>query len=246
MKRAIVWSCVWVACAVAFGVGLAVVRGPEVAGEFAAAYLLEKSLSIDNVFMFYVVFAALAIPVDKQARVLRWGIAGALVFRLAFIAAGASVLHAWHQVTYVFGGILVVAALAMLRDSDKTEPPKVLGWLKQRWPKSPLLVALVAIELADLIFAIDSVPAGFSVTDDVFVMFAANAFALLGLRSLYIVLIGTLRSVRYLQYGLAAILAFAGGKLLVAPWWTISPLASVLVIFGCLGVTVVASKLRRT
>lgn len=243
IKQALAWSALWIALAVFFGIGLAVVRGNEIAGEFAAAYLLEKTLSIDNVFMFFVVFAALAIPTAEQAKILRWGIGGALVMRLGFILAGAELITRWHSITYVFGAILVLLALGMLRkQSEGASPPRLLGWLKGRM--RPALAALVTIELVDLMFAIDSVPAGFSVTEDWTVLFAANAFAILGLRSLYVVLVAGLKRIRYLHYGLAGILGFAGAKLLAAPWISISPLASVAIIAGTLVVTILAGRIR--
>jgi tellurite resistance protein TerC len=258
-RSALVWSAVWVAAAVIFGGFVAVVFGAPAAEQFFAAYLLEKSLSVDNLFLFVVIFGALNIPSTEQRRVLTWGIMGALVTRGVFIALGAAVLHRWHEVTYVFGAILVVTAIKMLRDTSDAGS-RLLPWLERhlpwtserdghhfvvrragRWVGTPLLVALLAIELTDVVFALDSIPAAFAVSDETFIVYSSNVFAVLGLRALYVVLVGALSKLRYLKYGLAAVIAFAGGKMLAAPWIALTPLASVLVIAAVLAVAVIAS-----
>ena len=260
-RRAVVWSVVWVAAAVAFGVFVGLYFGAETAEQYFAAYLLEKSLSVDNLFLFLVVFTALGIPASEQRRVLTWGIIGALVTRGVFIALGAAVLHRWHEITYVFGAILVFTAFKMLR-SGGGEPGRLLGWLERhlpwtrersghhfvvrrggRWLATPLLIALVAIELTDVMFALDSIPAAFAVSEDPFVIYSSNVFAVLGLRALYVVLLDAISQLRYLKYGLAAVIAFAGAKMLVAPWLAISPLMSVAVIALVIGAAAVASVL---
>src|SRR6185295_6459824 len=186
--RALVWSIVWIAAAVVFGGFVAMYFGSSVAEQYFAAYLLEKSLSVDNLFLFVVVFAALGIPRDEQRRVLTWGIIGALVTRGVFIALGAAMLQRWHEITYVFGAILVITALKMLRESDG-EQSRLLGWLERRlpwtrerhghrfvvktggrWLATPLLVALIAIEATDVVFALDSIPAAFAVSEEPFVI----------------------------------------------------------------------------
>lgn len=258
-RRAAVWSIVWVAAAVVFGIFVAIYFGSTAAEQYFAAYLLEKSLSVDNLFLFVVVFAALKIPAAEQRRVLTWGIIGALVTRGVFIAVGAAALHRWHEITYVFGAILVITAIKMLRHDDD-EDSKLLRWLERKlpwtretqghhfvvkragkWLATPLLVALLAIELTDVVFALDSIPAAFAVSEDPFVIYSSNVFAVLGLRALYIVLVGAIAELRYLRYGLSAVLAFAGGKMLVAPWVHVPPLLSVLVIAVMIGIAVVAS-----
>jgi tellurite resistance protein TerC len=257
--RALVWSIGWIAAAVVFGVFVAAYFGSEVAEQYFAAYLLEKSLSVDNLFLFVVIFGALGIPRDEQRRVLTWGIIGALVTRGLFIALGSAVLHRWHEVTYVFGAILVVTAFKMLRKNDGGSS-KLLPWLERhlpwtrersghhfvvrragRWLATPLLVALLAIELTDVVFAVDSIPAAFAVSEEPFVVYSSNVFAVLGLRALYVVLVGALTDLKYLHYGLAAVLAFAGGKMLAASWVVITPIVSVAVIAGMIGAAVVAS-----
>ena len=260
-RRALVWSAVWVAVSVVFGVFVAVWFGAEAAEQYFAAYLLEKSLSVDNLFLFVVVFAALGIPHAEQRRVLTWGIIGALVTRGVFIALGAAMLHRWHEITYVFGAILVFTAFKMLR-SGEGGPNRLLGWLERhlpwtrersghhfvvrrggRWLATPLLVALVAIELTDVMFALDSIPAAFAVSEEPFVIYSSNVFAVLGLRALYAVLLDAISQLRYLKYGLSAVIAFAGAKMLAAPWVTISPLMSVAVIGLVIGAAAVASVL---
>jgi tellurite resistance protein TerC len=267
-RRALVWSVVWIGAAVGFGGLVAAWFGAAAAEQFFAAYLLEKSLSVDNLFLFVVVFGALGIPPAEQRRVLTWGILGALVTRGVFIALGAAILHRWHEITYVFGAILVVTALKMLWGGDAT-PGRLLGWLERylpwtrersghhfvvrragRWLATPLLVALLAIELTDVVFALDSIPAAFAVSDEPFVIYSSNLFAVLGLRALYVVLVGALVQLRYLKYGLSAVLAFAGAKMLAAPWIAITPIVSVAVIAGVIGAaagaSVFASRRERT
>jgi tellurite resistance protein TerC len=257
--RALVWSVVWIAAAVVFGGLVAMWFGAAAAEQYFAAYLLEKSLSVDNLFVFVVIFGALGIPENEQRRVLTWGIIGALVTRALFIALGAAMLHRWHEITYVFGAILVVTALKMLRGGEGGSE-RMLGWLERhlpwtrersghrfvvktggRWLATPLLVALLAIELTDVMFALDSIPAAFAVSEEPFVVYSSNVFAVLGLRALYVVLLGALARLRYLKYGLSVVLAFAGVKLLAARWLTISPPMSVAVIAVMIGVAVVAS-----
>ena len=261
-KRALVWTLVWVAVSLAFNAFVAVWFGLEAAEEFLAAYLLEKSLSVDNLFVFLLVFGALSIPVTEQRRVLTWGILGAILSRGVLIFAGAAAVQRWHALTYVFGGLLVFAAFKLLRAEEKPsdEPSAVIIWLEKhlRWTRTlhghrffvkidgkrvatPLFIALLAIEATDIVFAIDSVPAAFAVTTEPFIIYSSNLLAILGLRALYVVLAGALADLRYLRFGLAAVLGFAGAKLLVASWIKIPPLISVGVIAACITVSVIAS-----
>ena len=259
-RRALAWSAAWIGVAISFGVFVTLRFGGTAGEQWFAAYLLEKSLSIDNLFLFVVVFGALAIPRAEQRRVLTWGILGALVTRALFIITGTEALERWHWITYVFGGILIVTALKLLRPTDHTQKPKSLGWISRWLPSTPnlhghhfiarvdgkrvatpLLVAVIAIELADILFALDSIPAAFAVTEDRFILYSSNVFAILGLRALYVVLEHALERLHYLKYGLVLVLGFAGGKLLAAPWIHISPLVSVGVIAVVIGAVVVAS-----
>ena len=260
-RRALAWSLAWIAVALAFNAFVAIRFGLAAGEEFLAAYLLEKSLSVDNLFVFMLVFASLQIPVAHQRRVLTWGIAGAIVTRGAFIFIGAAAVKEWHALLYVFGGILLVAAFKLLREPATAETEnRALVWLERhlRWTRklhghhfvtridgrlvaTPLLLALIAIEATDIVFAIDSVPAAFAVTEEPFLIYSSNLLAILGLRALYIVLAGALADLRYLRFGLSAVLAFAGGKLLLSNWFHVPPIVSVSVIAGCIGVAVVAS-----
>jgi tellurite resistance protein TerC len=263
-KRALAWSLGWIAVALLFNLFVAIQFGLPAGEQFLAAYLLEKSLSVDNLFVFLLVFGALGIPATEQRRVLTWGIAGAVVSRGLLIFVGAAAVQQWHSLLYVFGAILIIAALKLLREPTPEGESRLLGWLERhvRWTRklhghafvtriggkltaTPLLVALIAIELTDIVFAIDSVPAAFAVTEEPFLIYSSNLFAILGLRALYVVLAGALAELRYLRYGLAAVLAFAGGKLLVSSWIVMAPLVSVLVIAILIGVPVVASLVVR-
>jgi tellurite resistance protein TerC len=263
-KRALVWTLIWVAVSLAFNLFVALWFGWTAGEEFLAAYLLEKSLSVDNLFVFLLVFGALSIPATEQRRVLTWGILGAIISRGVLIFAGAAAVQRWHALTYVFGGLLVIAAFKLLRSGEEKpvdeEPSAVVKWLqkKLRWTKqlhghhffvkidgkrfaTPLFIALLAIEATDIVFAIDSVPAAFAVTNEPFIIYSSNLLAILGLRALYIVLAGALAGLRYLKYGLAAVLGFAGAKLLLASWIKIPPLVSVGIIVVCITLSVIAS-----
>jgi tellurite resistance protein TerC len=235
--RALIASGGWIAVSVAFGIALGVAQGSVIAQQYFAGYVLEKALSVDNVFVFVVLFGALAVPLRYQHRVLYYGVVGALALRAGFIAAGAALLDQFSWVLYVFGGVLLVAGLRMLRPG-KVNPDRNLAMRAVRrvlpvtdsfrgdrfvvrehgrvWA-TPLLVALVAIESTDVVFATDSIPAVFGVTQDPFVVFTSNAFAVLGLRSLYFVFARAADRFEYLRYGLALLLVFIGLKFLVAP-----------------------------
>ncbi len=261
-KRALVWTLVWVSVSLVFNLFVVVWFGWSAGEEFLAAYLLEKSLSVDNLFVFLLVFGALSIPATEQRRVLTWGILGAILSRGVLIFAGAAAVQRWHSLTYVFGGLLVFAAFKLLRAEEKPsdEPSAVIVWLEKhlRWTRTlhghrffvridgkrvatPLFIALLAIEATDIVFAIDSVPAAFAVTNEPFIIYSSNLLAILGLRALYVVLAGALADLRYLRFGLAAVLGFAGVKLLVASWFKIPPLVSVGVIAVCIAISVIAS-----
>lgn len=261
-RRALVWSLFWIGVAVGFNIFVWLHFGAEAGEQFLGAYLLEKSLSVDNLFVFLLVFGALGIPPSEQRRVLTWGILGAIVTRGALIFAGAAAVHHWHSLLHVFGAILVIAAIKLIATPERPHDSKLLGWLTRHLPATrtleghkfvtrvrgrlratPLLLALIAIELTDVVFAIDSVPAAFAVTEEPFLIYSSNLLALLGLRALYIVLAGAIAKMRYLRFGLAAVLAFAGGKLIVARWLTIPPLVSVGVIVALIGGSAAASYL---
>ena len=259
-RRALLWSIGWIALALAFNAFVAYRFGGEAGEQFLAAYLLEKSLSVDNLFVFLLVFSALRIPVTEQRRVLTWGIAGAIFTRGVLIFAGAAAVQRWHALLWVFGALLIIAAVKLLRETEQTSESRLLKWLERHVPwtpkldghhfvtrvegrlvATPLLLALIAIELTDIVFAIDSVPAAFAVTEEPFLIYSSNLFAILGLRALYVVLAGALSELRYLRHGLAAVLAFAGCKLLFGSWIKVPPLVSVGVIAACITVAIAAS-----
>jgi tellurite resistance protein TerC len=263
-REAAAWSAVWVSIALAFGAAIAVARGPEAGGQYLAGYLIELSLSVDNVFVFALIFAALAVPAAYQHRLLFWGILGAIVFRAAFIAAGTAVLEAAHWVIYLLGALLVVTGVRLARSSGHSVHPErnpVLRLVRRVVPMTddyrgaaftvrdgarrlatPMVAALVAIETTDILFALDSIPAVFSVTTDAFIVFASNIFAILGLRSLYFLLAGLLDRFVYLKTGLAALLVFAGVKILLGAVHVEVPIAASLgAIVAILGTVIVAS-----
>jgi tellurite resistance protein TerC len=262
--RALIASGCWIAVSVAFGVALGVAQGSEIAQQYFAGYVLEKALSVDNVFVFVVLFGALAVPLRYQHRVLYYGVVGALALRAGFIAAGAALLDQFSWILYVFGAVLLIAGLRMMRPG-KVNPDRNLAMRAVRrvmpvtdsfrgdrfvvkehgrvWA-TPLLVALVAIESTDVVFATDSIPAVFGVTQDPFVVFTSNAFAVLGLRSLYFVFARAADRFEYLRYGLAFLLVFIGLKFLVAPVLHVSVAVSLAVIVVVLGVSILASLCR--
>jgi len=268
LRRAAAWSVFWTALALAFAVVIAAWRGGGVAGEYLAGYMVERSLSLDNLFVFALVFAYLAVPGEAQRRVLVFGIAIAIVLRAVFILVGAALLAASHWTLYAFGAFLLVTAVRMARhDRIEVRPERnpLLRVARRIAPMStsyhgdrivtsvggrriatPLLAALLLVASLDVVFAVDSIPAIFAITRDTFVVFAANAFSLLGMTSLFFLLAGMVRRFRYLNYGLAAILAFVGAKMLASDVVHISPAVSLGVIAGALGAAVLASNRARS
>lgn len=260
-KAAIVWSAIWIGAGLLFAFYVWARMGGLATQEYLAAYFIEKSLSVDNLFVFLLVFQSLRVPQKHQHAVLLWGILGALVFRAIAIFAGIVALERFAWTVYVFGGILIVAALHAYReDLTEKEESAVVGWLSRHLPVTngvreghffvkengrsmvtPLFLALLTIELSDVVFAIDSVPAALSVTRKEFLVYSSNAFAILGLRSLYLVLARTIASLRYLHYGLAFVLAFAGVKMIAHEWFKISPIASIAIVVTAITLAVVAS-----
>jgi tellurite resistance protein TerC len=262
LREAGAWSAVWIIVGLGFGGLLWAWAGSATAQAYLAGYLIEKSLSADNIILFAAIFSACAIPARYRHRVLMFGVAGALLMRAAFIAAGITVLEAVHPVSYVFGAVLLVAAAAMLRGDTHAAPrdPRVLRALRRVLPvagrlhgqrfvvrdggrlvATPLLLALIVIEVADVIFAVDSIPAVLAVTTDSFVVYTSNVFALLGMRALYFLLAGATARLRYLRPGLAVILGTVAVKLLLAGVWELPAWAAPAFITGVLSVVAVAS-----
>jgi tellurite resistance protein TerC len=264
-KAAITWSIVWVSIAIAFGGWIAYAFGREAAEDYYTAFLVEKSLSVDNLFVFLVVFRRLDIPERHQHRVLVWGILGAFVTRAAFVASGTALLSAWHGIVYPLGAFLVFTGIKTARESgEKTTEPKALGFLRRRLrvtPRmhgtrflviengrryaTPLLLALVVIEITDVLFAVDSLPAVFAITEEPFIVYASNVFAILGLRALYLVLADMLADLEYLKYGLAAILVFTGLKMLGSSFVHVPHVVSLGTIATIIVAAVVPSLIAR-
>jgi tellurite resistance protein TerC len=215
VRTAAVWSAIWIALAVGFGAGLWALEGAEAGESYFAGYVMEKALSLDNVFVFTLIFAALAVPRDEQPRVLLWGILIALVLRALFIFAGAEALETYSWVAWPFAALLAWTGWRILRSGDgHDEGAKIVERVRARFPGlKPAAAALAAVALADVIFAVDSVPAILAITTDTFIVFAANAFALLGLRALFFLIAGAVARFHYLQLGLGVLLIAIAAKL---------------------------------
>jgi tellurite resistance protein TerC len=264
-REALIWSAVWVSLALVFNAYVAWRFGSQAGLEFLTGYLIEKSLSVDNIFVFVVIFGAMGIPPIYQHRVLFWGILTALVLRAAMIFAGVAMLERFHWMIYVFGGFLVVTGIKLFVQRDKEENPEE-GWamrLSRRFIPStnrldgahfftrvdgrrlatPLFLTLVLVEITDVIFAVDSIPAIFAITTDPFIVFTSNIFAILGLRSLFFLVGGLVEKFRYLKVGLAAVLVFVGTKMLVVSIYKIPAVGSLIVILTILGSSMIASWL---
>lgn len=262
-KKALIESALWVAIALAFNTWFALTYGSELGLEFLTGYLVEKSLSVDNLFVILLIFSSFRVPEGQQHRVLFYGVMGAIILRAIFILIGAQLIHAFHWILYVFGAILLVTAVKFLINSDEQIDAKQ-NWsvrlLRRFVPTSeqfhgrrffvtengrkvatPLFLALLVIEATDLVFAVDSIPAVFAVTNDAFVAFASNILAILGLRALYFVLADWVGKLRYLKPGLAAVLGFIGLKMLVSGVFPIASWISLLVITAILTTAALSS-----
>ena len=266
VREGLVWTAVWIALALLFNLGVYVWFGPERALEFFSGYLIEKVLSVDNIFVFIVIFSVFAVPAELQHTVLLWGILGALVMRAFFIVLGAALLQRFHWISYLFGAFLVFTGIKLLVQRAKEVHPEqnpLLRVVRRLVPfvddyrgkrftvlergkrhATPLLLVLLTIELTDIVFAVDSIPAVFAITADPFIVFTSNIFAILGLRALYFALAGIMGKFHYLKFGLSLVLVFAGAKMVVADVYTLPIWASLVVIAGLLGGAVVASLLH--
>lgn len=243
MKEALAWSAVWIALGLAFNAWIYYSRGAEAGLQFLTGYVIEKSLSVDNVFVFALIFAYFRVPALYQHRVLFWGIVGALVMRAIFIAAGVTLIQKFHWMVYVFGALLVLTGIKLWISKDKEIHPErnpVLRLFRRmmpvtkdyegqhffvkregRWWATPLFVALLIVETTDVIFAVDSIPAILAITQDGYIVYTSNVFALLGLRALYFALAGIMQMFHYLHYGLSLILVFVGGKMLATDYFKV-------------------------
>jgi tellurite resistance protein TerC len=265
LREALSWSLVWIALAIAFGLVVFCFYGRQPALEFFTGYVIEKALSMDNLFVFLVIFRVFAVKDEFQHRVLAYGILGALLLRGVMIAAGAALLHRFDWIMYVFGAFIIYAGLHMLFQGQAVSHPEknlLVRYLSKHLPlardyrqqnffvresgkllATPLFLVLLVVEISDVTFAVDSIPAVFGITRDPFIVYSSNVFAILGLRTLYFLLAAVLEKLAYIKVGLAAVLIFVGAKMIVQPWLNISVAVSLAIVIGILAISAVASLL---
>ena len=266
VKEALIWSAIWITLALVFNVGIYYTLGQQKALEFLTGYVVEKSLSIDNLFVFILLFGFFKVESKLQHRVLFWGVLGAIVLRAIFIFAGVALINQFHWIIYIFGAFLVYTGIKMLFENDDNEvhPDRnpVVKWIKRIYPVAsndekgsffrridkklhitPLFIVLLLIEVSDLIFAVDSIPAILSISNDTYIVFTSNIFAIMGLRSLYFAVSEVMGLFRYLKFGLAAILAFVGIKMCISSIYEIPISVSLLFILGTVTISILLSKL---
>jgi tellurite resistance protein TerC len=263
IKESLAWTAVWIALAMLFNAWIYYSLGQQKGLEFLTGYVIEKSLSIDNIFVISLIFTYFNVPAQYQHRVLFWGVLGALFFRIIFVFAGVALIQKFSWMIYVFGGFLVITGLKMLREEEKTleiEGNPMIKFVKRFFKISPqfdgekfvtkvngvkqftpLFLVLIMIETTDIIFAVDSIPAILAITPDPYIVFTSNVFAILGLRSLYFALNGIMEMFEYINYALAGILVFVGIKMIISPWFHFPTIVSVGVIFGFIIASIVAS-----
>lgn len=265
LREAAVRTAIWVSLALVFALGIYIFKDSEAALTFLTGYIIEESLSVDNIFVMVVIFSYFKVPAALQHRVLFWGIIGALIMRGVFILVGAWLLHHFSFVIYLFGGLLLITGIRMALKEEKEfdgEDNPVVKLFRRVMPLSPafdgkkfftlqngrrvatpLLLVLVLVEVTDLIFAVDSIPAIFAVTQDTFLVYTSNVFAILGLRSMYFLLAGVVDKFRFLRFGLAFILSFVGVKMILADHFHIPTLVSLAIVVGGLVVSIALSLL---
>jgi tellurite resistance protein TerC len=263
MREALLLSLFWIMLALAFNVGVWKFLGPQKGVEFLTAYLIEESLSIDNLFVFIMIFSYFQVKPEYQHKILFWGILGAMILRLVFIVAGVALIQKFHWIIYVFGGFLVFTGARMGLDKGKEIRPDknpVLRLARRILPvtpethgnrffvrinaktfATPLFITLILIEFTDLVFAVDSIPAVLAISSDPFIVYTSNVFAILGLRSLYFALASIIRYFRFLKYGLSAILIFVGIKMIISGFYKLPTLVALGVVGGILMLSVVLS-----
>jgi tellurite resistance protein TerC len=266
IKEALGWSVIWIMLSLLFNLGIYFWHGSETALEFLTGYLIEKSLSVDNIFVFLLILSYFRVPALYQHKVLFWGILGALILRTIFIATGVTLMQKFHWVIYIFGGFLIVTGIRMGLQKDKEIDPEKNPVLKlfRRWipvtdqieegrffvktggryVATPLFITVLVVETTDLIFAVDSIPAVLAITSDPFIVYTSNVFAILGLRALYFALAGMMRRFQYLHYGLSTILVFVGVKMLLGSVYKIPVGFALGVIAMILLVSVITSIAR--
>lgn len=265
IREALIWSAVWISLALAFNVFVYFTRGQTAGLEFLTGYLIEEALSVDNLFVFLLIFSYFRVPAAFQHKVLFWGIAGALVMRAAFIVAGIALIEKFHWIIYLFGAFLIITGIKMISEQDKEIHPEknpVLRLFRRMMPvtegyegdhffvrragrlfATPLFVVLLMVETTDVIFAVDSIPAILAITRDPFIVYTSNVFAILGLRSIYFALAGLMQLFHYLNYGLCFILVFVGVKMLISDFYKIPIVIALGTIVLLLGGSILASIL---
>jgi tellurite resistance protein TerC len=265
VKESLSWTLIWITIALIFNFGVYKIMGPKPAYEFLTCYVLEKSLSVDNIFVMTIIFGYFKVQSQYQHRVLFWGILGALVMRIIFILGGVSLIEHFHFILYIFGAFLVFTGFKMLFSGDKEMHPEngfIYKFSKKYFKMTshfegkkffikksgiihmtPLFLVLLIIESTDVIFALDSIPATLSVTKNPFIAYTSNIFAILGLRSLYFAFAGVIGLFRYLSYALSAVLIFIGSKMLLADFFEITTGQSLAIVLGTIGISIIASLL---
>jgi tellurite resistance protein TerC len=267
IKEALGWTAIWITLALLFNLGIYFWRGPDPALEFLTGYVIEKALSVDNIFVFLLIFSYFDVPLLYQHKVLFYGILGALIMRAVFILMGITLIQKVHWVIYVFGGFLILTGIKIALEkekeirpernpvlrifrrfmpvSDRYENDKFFTRKEGRFLATPLFIVLLVVETTDIVFAVDSIPAILAITLDPFIVYTSNVFAILGLRALYFALAGMMRLFQYLHYGLSAILVFVGVKMLVASVWKIPVGIALGVVASILLISVGASIIRQ-
>lgn len=269
LKTSIIWSAVWIAVALIFNalIYFFLENGPIAAMQFFTAYIVEKSLSVDNLFVFIMIFNVMGITEKNQPHILKWGILSAIVMRVVFILAGVALMHYFHPIIYIFGIILIYAAYKMMFGKDEKinpEKSRLIRFMKKRFNLlteyngghffekidgkifiTPLFLTLLLIESSDLVFAVDSIPAVLAISNDPFIAITSNVFAILGLRALYFVLAGIIDVFSYLKYGVGLILAYVGVKMLISDWYKIPTELSLYIIIATLIVSIILSMIKK-
>ena len=267
VRSALLWSALWGSMALVFGAGVFVFLGQDKGLEYLTGYVIEKSLGVDNLFVFLIIFSFFGVPKELQPKALTWGIVLALVMRFFFIVLGAALLETFHWIVFIFGAILIVTAIKLARGGETEVHPDrnlLIRALRRVMPVSsefdhshfftvkngvrmatPFLVTLLVLASTDLVFAVDSIPAIFAITHDPFIVYTSNAFAILGMRALFFALVGVMQYFIFLRQGLVAILLFVGSKMLISEWYHVPVPISLGVVLGVLATAVLASLLVR-
>jgi tellurite resistance protein TerC len=263
VKEALLWSAMWISVALLFGVGVFLTLGRQSGVEYITGYVIEKSLSVDNLFVFLIIFQYFVVPDHLRPKMLTWGIMGALIMRLIFILVGAALLNTFHWMVFIFGGILLLTAFRLATSGDDEVNPErnlVLRTFRRfvnvtpeyhgdrffvrhagKLMATPFFVVLIVIATTDLVFAVDSIPAIFAVTRDPFIVYSSNAFAILGMRALFFAIVGVIGYFIYLRQGLVVILGFVGIKMIASEWYHVPTLLSLGFIGTVLSITVILS-----